>query len=137
MTEAARPETKLQIRIVPVTPLRHYPSLDQAVGAGVTVYVKHENHLPTGAFKEVALRGFSAERTRKTFRTSGTSTERRGELHLDTLALYEASLLPSFRRGVLPDLPVSARARMRVLAPSPTELPDSSLRAVRPRRQSS
>jgi len=83
--------------------------------------------VPTGAFKEVALRGFSAERTRKTFRTSGTSTERRGELHLDTLALYEASLLPSFRRGVLPDLPEGARARMRVLAPSPAELPDSSL----------
>ncbi len=36
---------------VPVTPLRHYPSLDQAVGAGVTVYVKHENHLPTNSFK--------------------------------------------------------------------------------------
>lgn len=31
------------------TPLRNYPQLDQLFGA--KVYVKHENHLPTGAFK--------------------------------------------------------------------------------------
>src|SRR5579859_2743528 len=31
------------------TPLRHYASLSQLVGA--EVYVKHENHNPTGAFK--------------------------------------------------------------------------------------
>jgi threonine dehydratase len=31
------------------TPLRSYPLLDQLVGA--EVFVKHENHLPTGAFK--------------------------------------------------------------------------------------
>jgi threonine dehydratase len=36
---------------VPVTPLRTYPSLDQAVGSGITVFVKHENHLPTNSFK--------------------------------------------------------------------------------------
>jgi threonine dehydratase len=36
---------------VPVTPLRTYPSLDQAVGSGITVSVKHENHLPTNSFK--------------------------------------------------------------------------------------
>lgn len=83
--------------------------------------------VPTGAFKEVALRGFAAERTVKVFRTSGTSTEHRGELHLDTLALYEASLLPSFRRGVLPDLAPGRRVRLRILAPSPAEAPDSSL----------
>lgn len=83
--------------------------------------------VPTGAFKEVALRGFEAERTVKTFRTSGTSTERRGELHLDTLALYEASLRPAFARGVLPDLPAGQRVRMRILAPSPAALRDSSL----------
>jgi hypothetical protein len=83
--------------------------------------------VPTGAFKEVALRGFPAERTVKVFRTSGTATDRRGALHLDTLVLYEASLLPSFRRGVLPDLARGARARLRILAPSPAEVPDSSL----------
>jgi threonine dehydratase len=31
------------------TPLRNYPLLDELVGT--EVYVKHENHLPTGAFK--------------------------------------------------------------------------------------
>ncbi|MBK8049437.1 MAG: threonine/serine dehydratase [Anaerolineales bacterium] len=31
------------------TPLHHYPQLDQALGA--TVYVKHENYQPIGAFK--------------------------------------------------------------------------------------
>ncbi|HEY1553486.1 MAG TPA: pyridoxal-phosphate dependent enzyme [Kofleriaceae bacterium] len=33
------------------TPLRHYAELDEAVGAGIRVLVKHENHLPTNAFK--------------------------------------------------------------------------------------
>ncbi len=33
------------------TALRSYPTLDAAVGHGVRVFVKHENHLPTGAFK--------------------------------------------------------------------------------------
>jgi threonine dehydratase len=36
---------------VPVTPLRHYATLDTEVGGGVRVLVKHENHLPTNAFK--------------------------------------------------------------------------------------
>lgn len=80
--------------------------------------------VPTGAFKEVALRCFPAERTVHTFRTSGTSTQVRGELHLDTLEFYEASLLPSFARFLLPDL---AEARILVLAPSPSEVGDSSL----------
>jgi threonine dehydratase len=34
-----------------VTPLRHYAALDAEVGGGVRVLVKHENHLPTNAFK--------------------------------------------------------------------------------------
>ena len=84
--------------------------------------------VPTGAFKEMALRCFPPERECHLFRTSGTSTRRRGELHLDTLALYEASLLPSFERHLLPDLgKASERVRMVILAPSPLEAPDSSL----------
>ncbi len=84
--------------------------------------------VPSGAFKEVALRSFPAERTAHVFRTSGTSaTAARGQLFLDTLAIYEASLLPSFRHGVLPDLAPGARFPLRVLAPSPQETPDSSL----------
>jgi threonine dehydratase len=33
------------------TPLRHYPALDAELGSGIRVLVKHENHLPTNAFK--------------------------------------------------------------------------------------
>jgi hypothetical protein len=84
--------------------------------------------VPTGAFKELALRCFPTERTVHTFRTSGTSTATRGELHLDTLELYEASLLPSFCRFLLPDLrPERPLATILVLAASPVEARDSSL----------
>ena len=88
--------------------------------------------VPTGAFKEVALRCFEPDAVVKTFRTSGTSNTsgratRRGELHLDTLELYEASLVPSFERGVLPDLAPGERIPLWILAPSAQEAPDSSL----------
>jgi len=33
------------------TPMRRYEPLDAAVGAGIAVFVKHENHNPTNAFK--------------------------------------------------------------------------------------
>src|ERR1019366_184807 len=33
------------------TPLRNYPELDQLVGHGIQVWVKHENHQPTQSFK--------------------------------------------------------------------------------------
>ena len=36
---------------LPPTPLREYAPLNQAVGAGIRVLVKHENFNPTGAFK--------------------------------------------------------------------------------------
>jgi hypothetical protein len=83
--------------------------------------------VPTGAFKELALTSFPPERALHRFRTSGTSAGARGVLHLDTLALYEASLLPAFRRHVLPELQGGARARIAVLAAPPDEAPDSSL----------
>ena len=82
--------------------------------------------VPTGAFKEFPLRCFPEAETVKIFRTSGTSVDRRGELHLDSLALYEASLLASLRRSFLNDLR-DAAPEMRFLAPSPVEAPDSSL----------
>ncbi len=82
--------------------------------------------VPTGAFKEFDLRSFPAEKTILTFHTSGTSTEQRGALHLDTLRLYEASLLASLRRCFLSEL-CGRRPPMRFLAPSPEAAPDSSL----------
>jgi threonine dehydratase len=36
---------------LPPTPLRSYAALDEAVGHGVRVFVKHENLQPTGSFK--------------------------------------------------------------------------------------
>jgi threonine dehydratase len=33
------------------TPLRNYPQLDELVGHGIQVWVKHENHQPTQSFK--------------------------------------------------------------------------------------
>ena len=36
---------------LPKTPMRHYAPLDEAVGYGIKVFVKHENHQPTQAFK--------------------------------------------------------------------------------------
>jgi threonine dehydratase len=36
---------------LPPTPLRSHPALDEAVGGGIRVQVKHENFQPTGAFK--------------------------------------------------------------------------------------
>ncbi len=83
--------------------------------------------VPTGAFKELALRCFPSECEVATFRTSGTSGSRRGELHLDTLALYEASLLSTMRRYVFPDLGPGERMRILVLAPPASEARDSSL----------
>lgn len=82
--------------------------------------------IPTGAFKEFDLCCFDIASRIKTFQTSGTSTDRRGNLHLDTLKLYEASLLASLRRNILDDL-VGQRPRMRFLAPDADEEPNSSL----------
>jgi hypothetical protein len=82
--------------------------------------------VPTGAFKEFDLCCFDPKLTIKTFQTSGTSSDRRGRLRLDTLAPYEASLLSSLREIFLGELRGS-RPTMRFLAPSADESPDSSL----------
>jgi threonine dehydratase len=36
---------------LPKTPLRRYPMLDEAVGYGIKIWVKHENHQPAQTFK--------------------------------------------------------------------------------------
>ena len=46
--EAARDRLRPHL---PETPLRSYAGLDEAVGGGVRVLVKHENFQPTGSFK--------------------------------------------------------------------------------------
>jgi threonine dehydratase len=52
-------EARQRIRpYLPPTPLRNYAALDAAVGNGIRVWVKHENHNPTNSFK--ARNGMSA-----------------------------------------------------------------------------
>jgi hypothetical protein len=96
------------------------------VGSGELRSWREIPPVPTGAFKELELRGFPSRATVKVFRTSGTSREQRGQLFLDTLELYEASLRPNFERHLLAGLG-RGRVRMRILTPAPEEMPDSSL----------
>jgi hypothetical protein len=83
--------------------------------------------LPTGAFKEARFAVFPPEATVRVFRTSGSTTERRGELSLDTLALYDASLEATFGAFVCPDLGPGERMRFAILAAPAEQAPDSSL----------
>ncbi len=80
--------------------------------------------VPTGAFKEARLICFPDSQTQRVFRSSGTTAETRGELALDTLELYEASLLATFNAHICPDV---EKIRFMVLAPSSEDAPDSSL----------
>lgn len=48
--DVRRARERLRLHLAP-TPLRSYGGLDEAVGAGIRVRVKHENFQPTGAFK--------------------------------------------------------------------------------------
>jgi acyl-CoA synthetase (AMP-forming)/AMP-acid ligase II len=79
--------------------------------------------VPTGAFKEARLASFPESDTVAVFRTSGSTTDARGELHLDTLALYEASLRETFDAFIC----TGSRPRFAVLAPPFRSAPDSSL----------
>lgn len=88
--------------------------------------------VPTQAFKETRLHSFDRASTAKVFRTSGTTSQGRGALYLDTLALYEASLLPCIRRFVFPELIAGSKLEtskmsIRILASDPGEADDSSL----------
>ncbi|MDP6117029.1 MAG: hypothetical protein QGF00_27245 [Planctomycetota bacterium] len=89
--------------------------------------------VPTDAFKATDFCAFPLESTIRTFRSSGTTHQDRSRHHLDTLALYEASLLPNFEEHMLPDRLVAERQDyglklpLLCLLPSATSQPDSSL----------
>jgi len=83
--------------------------------------------VPAGAFKELRIASFDPARDTRIFRTSGTATSRRGSLHLDTLELYETSLLATLQALLFADLRTRERTTLRILAPSPAEAVDSSL----------
>ncbi|HKF45593.1 MAG TPA: threonine/serine dehydratase [Thermoanaerobaculia bacterium] len=50
LEDVLRARRRIQDYLRP-TPLRRYAALDDAVGNGISVYVKHENHNPTNSFK--------------------------------------------------------------------------------------
>ena len=80
--------------------------------------------VPTGAFKQARLACFPEADEVRAFRSSGTTTGRPGVLHLDTLALYEASLLATFGAYVCPDV---EEIDFAVLEASSESAPHSSL----------
>lgn len=80
--------------------------------------------VPTGAFKVGRWATFAPEHDRAAFRTSGTTTLARGVHHFDTLALYNAAIVASARRFLVPD---RERIRCLFLAPEPRMASDSSL----------
>ncbi len=64
--------------------------------------------MPAPAFKELRLIAFPSGKIKRTFKTSGTTFQRsrgasarRGMHHFETLSLYEASILPPFKKHVL------------------------------------
>ena len=88
--------------------------------------VKHWTEIPavpTGAFKEARIASFPPDKTVLTFRTSGSTTAARGRLELDTLAVYQASLLATFGHYLCLD----ASLRFAILAPDAAHAPDSLL----------
>ncbi len=82
--------------------------------------------VPTGAFKRLELLTGPPSPEEVVFRTSGTTrgAAGRGRHRVSDPALYRASLLPAFRRHLLPD---GLRPRLLSLLPAPADAPDSSL----------
>ena len=80
--------------------------------------------VPTGAFKVGRWATFPPELDRAAFRTSGTTGMERGVHYFDTLALYNAAIVASARRFLVPE---RDRIRCLFLAPEPRLAPDSSL----------
>ena len=80
--------------------------------------------MPAEGFKEFFLTTFTARKAVRIFRTSGTTAGPRGAHFFETLKLYKASLVPPFKKYVLPD---RQRMEMFFLTASPWELKDSSL----------
>jgi len=80
--------------------------------------------LPATAFKRAEVRCFPPEAATTYFQTSGTTESESGRHFFETLEIYEAALLPPFKRFLLPD---KERMRMEILTPPPGEMPHSSL----------
>ena len=80
--------------------------------------------VPAPAFKEAALTTFEPGSAALVFETSGTTGPSSGHHYMETRELYDAALLATFDRLVLPG---GARLRYLNLVPNPQERPTSSL----------
>jgi acyl-coenzyme A synthetase/AMP-(fatty) acid ligase len=77
--------------------------------------------VPQSVFKRFRLSVGSAEMVTKTFLTSGTTGEARGQHHFINTRLYDTAIVYGWKRLDLP------QPRTLILAPSPADAPQSSL----------
>ncbi len=104
------------------TPYRRFCEMEGMTPDKLTSW-KDVPAMPAAAFKELTLTTFPRIKKKKVFKTSGTTSEKRGAHYFETLELYEASILPPFEKHVLrTDAYV-----FYILMPSAREAPDSSL----------
>jgi hypothetical protein len=110
------------------------PRRSEAKAGGLTPgIVEHWTQIPavpTAAFKELELTCLAPAKRTAVFHSSGT-TEQKPSRHYhssESLAIYEASLLPWFLENVLPDLRYTIYdLRLVCLTPPPAQAPHSSL----------
>ncbi len=96
----------------------------RGLGPGSVTSWKELPAIPTDAFKYMRMSCVSEPETHRTFLTSGTTQGARGAHHFGVLDVYEAALLKSFARYIMPD---QKPHRFLVLAPDEDALPESSL----------
>jgi hypothetical protein len=85
---------------------------------------------PTAAFKEFEMTCLPVAERTAVFHSSGTTEQRPGRHfhNAESLALYEASLLPWFERHVAPDFGLrTSDFGLALLTPPPSQAPHSSL----------
>jgi hypothetical protein len=106
-----------------------YRRFCQARGVGPDT-VSHWTQIPaiaTDAFKETALTSLSPEQHTRVFHSSGTTGQKpsRHFHNAESLAIYEASLLPWFARHLLSG--AKSKLRFVILTPSSAQAPHSSV----------
>lgn len=89
--------------------------------------------LPTDVFRYVRVAGHPPELDVRVWRTSGTTSGRRGEHPLRDLSLYDLAARTAARHALFPDV---ERMRLIMMAPRPEDAPDSSLSYMLGRFQS-
>ena len=80
--------------------------------------------MPTAGFKELVLTTFPAPDAAKIFQTSGSTSVNKGAHFFDTLRLYDAAIVPPFRKYLVPD---RERLSFYFLISPPAETSHSSL----------